>query len=263
MADLKDNWGDGNPYEYFMGRWSKLIAPHFLTWLDPKPSLKWLDIGCGTAALSEVIYNTTNPISLTGIDPSEGFIELAKRRIKQVDFQVGDALNLPFNNLTFDTIVSGLAINFFPDLHQSLIEMQRVSKKDACIAAYVWDYSGKMEFLRYFWDAASSLDKKANAFDEGLRFPICSKENLENAFSKAGLKEIVVDVIDIETLFTSFNDYWNPFLGGQGPAPAYLASINEVKRSALKNKLYDSLTFETDGSIKLIGRALAVKGKSK
>ena len=260
--EINDVWKAGDPYEYFMGRWSSLMAPKFLKWLDAGLGKNWLDVGCGTGALSESIEQHCKPMSLSCIDPSEGFIEQVKQRILITgQFRVGSVENLPFKNESFEVVVSGLALNFFQNLEKALSELKRVSRPNGVIAAYVWDYSDRMDFLRYFWDAAYQIDSKSKVFDEGLRFPICNSENLIKAFEKANLKNIESTKLDIETNFKNFDDYWNPFLGGQGPAPSYLASLNSELQKALKSNLKTSLKFESNGSIKLLGRAIAIKGK--
>jgi SAM-dependent methyltransferase len=263
MSEVKDKWTNGDPYEYFMGRWSTLMAPEFLKWLNVPSNKKWLDIGCGTGALSKAIEQNSRPKSICCIDPSENFIQKVKNRISiQGEFRVGSAENIPFENENFEIIVSGLALNFFPNLEKALLEMKRVSKPNGIIAAYVWDYSGRMDFLRYFWNAAYQIDPNSKNLDEGIRFPICNSNILINAFQEAGLVEIKSSVLDIDTVFKNFEDYWNPFLGGQGPAPSYLDSLSAELQQELKNKLRERLHCEQDDSIKLLGRAIAIKGKS-
>ena len=263
MNKSKDKWNDGDPYEYFMGRWSNLVAPEFLNWLNMPTLSSCLEIGCGTGALSEAIFKYSMPKQYCGIDPSDGFISKAKYRLQgKGEFKVGSASDLPFENDVYDFIVSGLALNFFPDLEKALAEMKRVSKSNGIIAAYVWDYSGRIDLLRYFWNAAISIDPQSHKLDEGVRFPICNLNNLKSAFQSAGLSEIEVGTLDINMPFENFKDYWNPFLGRQGPAPAYFDSLSIESQEELRSKIYDQLPIEADGSIRLLGRALAVKGKN-
>jgi SAM-dependent methyltransferase len=264
MIKINDEWNAGDPYEYFMGRWSSLMASKFLKWLNVPSNKKWLDVGCGTGALSEAIEQNCKPKNLTCVDPSESFIEKVKQRISITgDFRVSSVENLPFENKSFEIIVSGLALNFFPNLDSALSELKRVSKQHGVIAAYVWDYSDRMDFLRLFWDAAYHIDLKSRELDEGLRFPICDSENLINLFESANLMEVESAKLDIDTDFKNFDDYWNPFLGGQGPAPSYLASLNSELQKVLKNNIKERIRFEFDGSFKLLGRAIAIKGKCK
>jgi hypothetical protein len=128
-------------------------------------------------------------------------------------------------------VVSGLVLNFVPNPALGLAEMRRTAIAGGTIAAYVWDYAGKMELMRYFWDAAVDLNRKARELDEGVRFPLCQPDALENAFLHANLSAIRVTPIDIATRFRDFDDYWVPFLGGQGPAPSYAMSLDEASRN--------------------------------
>jgi hypothetical protein len=155
-----------------------------------------------------------------------------------------------------------LALNFFPDLEKAIEEMKRVSKPNGMISAYVWDYSGRIDMLRYFWDTAISIDPKSRILDEGVRFPICNSDNLKNAFVNLGLTDVDVTTLDVDTVFNDFEDYWNPFLGGQGPAPSYLSSLNANLQEELKNRIFNKLPKESNGSIKLLARAIAIRGKS-
>ena len=264
MAEMQDKWNAGDPYEYFMGRWSILMAPAFLKWLNIPPQMSWLDVGCGTGALSVAIEKHGAPLKLSCIDPSAEFINTVRKKISPFGTAlVGSVEELPFQTESFDSVVSGLALNFFPNTERALSEMKRVSKQNGVVAAYVWDYSDRMEFLRYFWDAACQIDPEAGAYDEGRRFPICRTENLARQFNKAGLTDIETSFIDIETVFTDFDDYWKPFWGGQGPAPGFLLSLSKQSQNALKEKILERIKFEPDGSIKLAARALVVRGFNK
>jgi ubiquinone/menaquinone biosynthesis C-methylase UbiE len=261
MINKKDTWNSGDPYEYFMGRWSKLIAPEFLNWLNLPYNLLWLDLGCGTGALSEAIYLQCKPASLLSIDPSSEFLEKAKKRLSdKINFAIGNASSIPQTDDKSDVIVSGLALNFFPDLNSAFSEIKRVLKTNGVMAAYVWDYAGRMDFLRLFWDTASEVSPNAKKYDEGIRFPICNIDNLKDTFLQAGLTNIEATYLDVYTIFRNFEDYWNPFLGGQGPAPTYLASLADDLQTEIKNILIKKLPMESDGSIKLLARAIAVRG---
>jgi hypothetical protein len=128
------------------------------------------------------------------------------------------------------------------------------------VAAYVWDYAGRMELMRHFWNAAVALDSTAEELDEGVRFPICHPDRLEAVWRDAGLSDVASRPIDVPTVFRDFDDYWSPFLGGQGPAPAYAMSLNAEDRRALRERLRARLPMADDGSIRLTARAWAVRG---
>lgn len=260
MKIIDDKWNSGDPYEYFMGRWSKLMAPRFLDWLNIPANVSWLDIGCGTGALSKAIYVNSKPSHLSCIDPSPELLVRAKERISGgADFSVGSVSNIPKDSSMYDIVVSALALNFFPDLTTAFSEMKRVLKPNGTIAAYVWDYAGKMEFLRLFWDAACEINPDARNFDEAIRFPICNAATLTETFKNVGLDEIKTAYLDVDTVFKNFEDYWKPFLGGQGPARGYLTSFNKDTREEIKTAVYKKLPVQTDGSIRLIARAIAVR----
>jgi hypothetical protein len=161
-----------------------------------------------------------------------------------------------------DIAVSGLALNFVPQPSLAVHEMTRTVRAGGTVAAYVWDYAGTMELMRYFWDAAGALDPAALALDEGRRFPLCRPDPLIELFTQAGLRDVQVRAIDVPTRFRDFDDYWSPFLGGQGPAPGYAMSLDEPRRDALRERLRASLPIAADGSIALIARAWAVRGNS-
>jgi SAM-dependent methyltransferase len=203
------------------------------------------------------------PAAVHGIEPSEGYLALAREQVRdsRVHFEMGDARQLPVATAAYDAVVSGLVLNFIPDLKAGMAEMVRVAKPGGTVAAYVWDYAGKMELMRYFWDAAVRLKPEARERDEGRRFPICQPEPLRNLFGEAGLHEIDVRAIDVPTHFRDFADYWSPFLGGQFPAPEYAMSLSEEDRAALREHIRATLPFSDDGTIRLIARAWAVRGK--
>lgn len=257
---MKDSWKSGDPYEYFMGRWSRLVGQSFIEWLSPSSGLSWLDIGCGTGALSEVVLNKQEPSELIALDQSREFVDSAQLRLgSRARCKVGNALDLPLKDNSVDFAISGLVLNFIPDPEKALQEMKRVTRPGGTVAVYIWDYPGKMEFLKYFWDAVVDLDSEASNLHEGTRFPDSNADGLENLFKNAGLIETTVEPIDADTNFENFDDFWKPFLGGQGPAPTYVLSLDTPKRNRLRDLLKDRLPIQSDGTIPLIARAWAAR----
>ncbi|HJS37112.1 MAG TPA: class I SAM-dependent methyltransferase [Burkholderiales bacterium] len=258
---VSDTWERGSPYERYVGRWSRQVAPKFLSWLNVPAGRKWLDVGCGTGALCAAILDHCAPASVAGVEPSEGFLKTAKDNLaNRASLHQGSATQIPLGDASVDVVVSGLVLNFVPDPRAALAEMARVTGKGGRIAGYVWDYAGKMELMRHFWDAAVALDPAAAKLDEGPRFPLCHPQALEKLFAEAGLKDVAVAPIDIPTPFASFDDYWQPFLGGQGPAPAYAMSLDETARARLRERIRERMPTSADGAISLIARAWAVRG---
>jgi SAM-dependent methyltransferase len=257
-----DVWAAGDAYEPYVGRWSRLVARQFVAWLGVPPGLRWLDVGCGTGALSQVVLEQCAPAKLVGIDASDGFVAHARRHTAdaRAEFRTGDARALPVEDADFDVAVSGLVLNFVPDHGQAVAEMARAVRPPGVVAAYVWDYAGEMQMMRRFWDAAAALDPAARDKDEGIRFPLCRPEPLRGLFVGAGLADVQVRPIDIPTVFRDFDDYWVPFLGGQAPAPGYCMSLTEERRRALRDRIESLLPVEADGRIRLMARAWAVRG---
>ncbi len=257
-----DVWAAGDLYEPYVGRWSRRVARDFLNWLAVPAGMHWLDVGCGTGALTRTILEQAAPSSVVSVDASPGYVEYAKAHTgdSRARFEVGDAQSLPFDSASADAVVSGLVLNFVPQPRQAVAEMARVARPGSIVAAYVWDYAGKMELMRYFWDAAVALNPAAADLDEGRRFPICQQRSFAELFEGAGLRDVEVRPIDVPTEFRNFDDYWSPFLGGQGPAPGYAVSLSETRRAELRERIRSALPVAKDGTIHLIARAWAGRG---
>ena len=256
-------FSDGDAYEHYVGRWSRPVAHLFLDWLDPSPGLRWADVGCGTGALSGIILEKSDPGGVVGVEPSEGFRGVAQKSVEdaRVEFRRGDALSLPLEDHVIDVVVSGLVLNFVPDKAQALKEMRRISKPGGTIAAYVWDYAGQMQLMRYFWNGVRELFPGGAYSDEEMQFASCKPEPLADLFRSSDLREVETCALDVPTVFADFEDYWSPFLRGQGSAGAYCASLSEEERERLRMHLEDALPINSDGSISLIARAWAVRGR--
>ncbi|MGP3963211.1 class I SAM-dependent methyltransferase [Nonomuraea sp. 3N208] len=259
---MHEVWARGDAYDSFMGRWSRRVAASFVSWLAVPAGRRWLDAGCGTGALSATVLAAAHPAELTGVDPSDGLIGYARAQITdpRTRFETGDAMALPFPDGRFDVVTSGLVLNFVPEPARAMAEFTRVATSGATVAAYVWDYAEGMAMLRHFWDAATALDPAAAALDEGRRFPQCRPEPLRELWAGAGLADVVVEAIEVPTVFRDFDDYWAPFLGGQAPAPGYVGSLPEDRKADLRDMLRRRLPARPDGSIALTARAWAVRG---
>jgi SAM-dependent methyltransferase len=257
-----DAWDSGEVYERYVGRWSRRVAETFVAWLQPPMRVAWADVGCGTGALTSAILGRCDPATVVGIDSSPDFVDQARRRVAdpRVRFETGDATRLPWADDVFDFAVSGLVLNFVPAPDAMVSEMSRVTKRDGVVALYVWDYAEGMQMMRAFWDAAAEVHPAAAEADEARRFPICQPERLAALFTNAGLAGVATTPIDIETLFTDFDDYWAPFLGKTGPAPAYLASLPEAVCGQIRDRLAVRLPTSAEGRIALSARAWAVRG---
>jgi SAM-dependent methyltransferase len=255
---VKDNWEHGDAYERFIGRWSSLVAVEFLHWLELPAGLRWVDVGCGTGALSEAILDREDPTSVVGVEPSAGFVKAARARLgDRAIVHEAPAETLPLPDGSADIIVSGLVLNFIPDLPAALAEMRRVAER-GMVAGYVWDYSGGMEMLSLFWDAADQVDPGGSP-DEARRFPLCRPDALADAFADAGFERPEVVPLDIPTSFADFEALWSPFTGGQGAGPSYLVSLPVEKQAAIKESMRRLVPNNDDGSISLTARAWAIR----
>jgi len=256
-----DNWSSADLYERFMGRWSRILATNVISALDPPSGLRWLDVGCGTGSVSEALLERTDPDSVIAIDPSEEYASATRSRLtdSRVSVEVAGADDLPVPDSSIDRIVCGLVLNFVPDASSAVREMGRVLVPGGTATAYVWDYSHGMQMLRHFWDAATVEDPAAAELDEGRRFPLCHPDALSACFAGA-LHDVTVTSTEVATRFSDFEDFWEPFLGGQGPAPSYCRSLSNEARDHLSSRLRATLPTQPDGTVRLTARAWVANG---
>jgi SAM-dependent methyltransferase len=257
-----DVWSSGDSYEAYVGRWSRPVAGRFLAWLDQPAGARWLDVGCGTGALTDEILGHAAPSAVLGVDPSPAFLGHAAEHVRdpRVRFAVGDARGLPVADRRFDAVVSGLMLNFVSERSRALAEMRRATRPGGVVAAYVWDYPGGMQLISRFWDAAADVDPGVRRDAEGVRFGFCRPRPLRAMFGAAGLAEVEVEPVVVPTVFRDFDDLWSPFLRGTGPAPAYATSLDDTRRAELRARLQAALPGDADGSIHLTARAWTVRG---
>ena len=253
----------GGAYERFMGRWSRRLAPLLVTVARVATGDSVLDAGCGTGALSFAIGDMVPSARVTGVDPSAAYVRDAQARAPadRMRFLVGDAQALEFPDASFDKTLSLVVMNFVPDPARALEEMTRVTRPAGVVAAAVWDYGQGMEMLRVFWDEAVALDGASASRDE-RNMPLCRQGELETLWRAGGLEHVEEQHIEIEMPFVSFDDYWLPFLGGQGPAGTHAAGLTDTARSALEARLRARLLGggQHDRAFTLRARAWAVRG---
>ena len=247
-------FSESDGYERFMGRWSRRLAPLFVTFAGVTEGDRVLDVGSGTGALSSAAA-AIESVRVTGIEPSAAYVRYAQ---KHADgrFEVGDALALPFSDDAFDRTLSMLVLNFVLDPAAALQQMIRVTRPGGVVAAAVWDYGDGMQMLRTFWDAAIALDPDAAPRDE-RRMPLSTRGSLAELWRTHGLQGVDEQPLTIEMVFASFDDYWQPFQCGQGPAGVYVSSLAESARHTLESRLRERLR---DGRLTLSARAWSVRG---
>jgi SAM-dependent methyltransferase len=259
----QDTWSDGAAYEQYVGRWSREVAPLFLDWARLPPSPRAIDVGCGTGALSSALL-AHGASSVLGVDRAPAFVAAARSSVTdpRAAFATGDATSLDVRDGSFDAAVSGLVLNFIPEPGHALNEMARAVRPGGVVAVYVWDYSGKMEMMRNFWDAAVEADPLgAGLIADGMRFAICNPQRLADLFRRSGLSKVATGHVDASTVFEDFEDYWRPFTLGQGPGPSYVATLDGHSRERLRAKLAARVAQGADGRIAMVARALTSRGE--
>lgn len=253
---------ESQAYERFMGRWSRRLAPEFLAFARLEAAGSVLDVGCGTGALASAVLARVEPGRVVGIDLSAAYVDEARSRTadERATFEVGDGQRLRFADASFDATVSLLVINFIPDPDSALDEMIRVTRPGGVVAAAVWDYDEGMGMLRAFWDEAVALDPSSEARDE-RHMPFAREGELTDLWRTHGLVDVEGAPLVVQTVFDSFDDFWSPFLDGQGPAGAYVAGLPDAARADLEGRLRERLRRPGSGPISLPARAWAVRGR--
>ena len=255
-------WSGSDAYEAYMGRWSRPMARSFVAWFGAPAALRWLDVGCGTGALASAALDQAQPREVVGIDPSADFIGSAAGAIAdpRAHFTVGDARSLPFTMGEFEAVVSGLVLNHIAEPEPATAEMARVTRAGGVVGSYVWDYSGEMQLIRFFWEAATTADADAAHYDPRGRYRICTPNPLAALFREAGLRDVAVEAIDLPLAFRDFEDYWRPHtMAGPAAPQRYVATLDDDRKASLRKQLRATLPIAADGTITLLGRAWAVR----
>jgi SAM-dependent methyltransferase len=250
-------------YERFMGRWSRQLAPAYITFAGVKNGDRVLDVGTGTGSLASTLEATFPDSEIVGIDPSEGFIGYAQKNAKtpRAQFETGDAQALKFSDASFDKTLSLLVMNFVPDHRKAVTEMRRVTRPEGIVSACVWDYDKGMQMLRFFWDDAVALDPAIEPKDE-RHMKLSHQGELGDLWRQVGLTNISEEPITIDQAYSSFNDYWEPFTKGAGPGGAYVVSLSQDRREQLEPRIRKRLLGDRDdGPFKLKATAWCVRGE--
>jgi SAM-dependent methyltransferase len=250
-------------YESFMGRWSRLLAPHFISFAGVKNGQSVLDVGTGTGSVASTVEASMPASEIVGIDPSAGFITYAQKNAKsaRARFEVGDAQALKFKDTSFDHTLALLVMNFIPDHNKAIAEMRRVTRAQGIVSACVWDYDAGMQMLRFFWDEAIALDPAIEPKDE-RHMKLSRQGQLGDLWRKAGLVNVQEKPLSIEQNYSSFDDYWGSFVTGAGPGGAYVVSLSEDRRKQLEARMRSRLLGDRkDGPFTLTARAWCVRGE--
>ena len=256
-------FSQGDAYEMYMGRWSRLLAPAYVLFAGIKDGERVLDMGTGTGSLAAAVEANTKAAEIVGIDPSAGSISYAKKgaRTARLRFEVGDGQALPYRDASFDHAMSQFVINFIPDHEKALREMRRVTRPGGFVSSCVWDYGVGMESLRIFWDEAVALEPAAAPKHE-RNMKLTREGELGALWQKIGLVGVSEAPLVIEQAFSTFDDYWGPFLKGTGPGGAYVVSLDDERRRQLEARMRARLLGgKADGAFTLKARAWCVRGE--
>lgn len=258
----QEMFSGGDAYERFMGRWSRDLAPLLVTFAGVRDRDAVLDVGSGTGALTTAVAAVAPSSHIIGIDPAASYVAFAKAHHSgdHIEFEVGDAQKLRFADGRFDRTLSLLVLNFIPDSGKALAEMVRVTRSGGTVSGAVWDYGEGMEMLRIFWDEAVALNPAADPHDE-RHMPLSRKGELGAVWRAHRLRNVAEEALTIRARFSSFDDYWLPFLDKQGPAGDYVARLTPNEREQLRLRLRTRLLGNgPDRPILLSLRAWAVRG---
>jgi SAM-dependent methyltransferase len=246
----------GDSYDRFMGRYSRELAPRLVDFAGIEHGMRALDVGCGSGALTAALAGGLGAANVAAADPSEPLLAACAERVPGADVRRAPAEELPWPDGSFDAVLSQLVLNFVSNADCAVVEMCRVAAPGATVASCTWDYAGGMRMLRTFWDAAAELDPRAP--DES-RMPYTSEDELEALWERSGLNGVVTEPLEVEVAYDGFDDYWEPFTLGVGPAGAYCASLDPEQREALRKGCFERLGSPA-GPFFLTARAFAVRG---
>jgi SAM-dependent methyltransferase len=259
MADNTIRFDDGAGYERYMGKWSQLAGDVFLDWLAPEPGQRWLDVGCGNGAFTEMLVERCAPVSVQGIDPSEGQLSFARTRpaTRMAQFRLGDAMALPFPDNTFDAAVMPLVIFFVPDPARGVAEMARVVCPGGSVTAYAWDMPGGG-----FPNEALQAEMRAM----GVAVPMPPSPDasridaMRDFWTGTGMVAVETREIKVQRTFADFDDYWATTLLAPSAGPT-LAAMAPEDIALLQARMRARLPADSAGHIKCSARANAVKGR--
>jgi SAM-dependent methyltransferase len=243
-------------YDRFMGRYSVPLAPLLADLADVAPGQRVLDVGCGTGALTSELVRRLGSAAVTAVDPSESFVAAVHERYPGVDVSRCSAERLPFGDRAFDAALAELVVHFMADPVAGLREMARVTRTDGVVAACVWDHAGGGGPLRLFWDAAGELDPEV--VDQS-RLAGTREGDLTRLFREAGLREVEESVLSVSVEHPSFEDWWDPFTLGVGPAGRYTVGLEPALQTELRERCREAVP---PAPFVVTARAWAARGRA-
>jgi ubiquinone/menaquinone biosynthesis C-methylase UbiE len=260
MAESTIYFTDGAAYDRLMAPWSRAAGKEFLDWLAAPPGLRWLDVGCGTGAFTDLVLEQSSPRDLSAVDPAEDQIAHARTKpaAKRVNFRLAEAQNLPFADDEFDVAAMALVITFVPDPAQAIAEMKRVVKPGGMIGTYVWDFLGKGNTQQPLREAVEARGIRVQPTPGHVHSRL---ESLREIFTGAGLEEVSVRPIEIDISYPNFDEYWTAQTGFANTVVQHMRKMPEAQIEDLKSHLREHLPRDKAGRIVYKAWANAAKGR--
>ena len=260
MSEQALSFDDSAAYERFMGRWSRAVGPAFLKWLASPPRARWLEVGCGTGIFTQIISEDCSPARLVAVDSAPAQIDHARRQSSaaRANFRIADAQALPFEDATFDVVVSALVINFVSDPGRALSEMRRVSRPGGLVAGYVWDFAAERSPS---WPMRAGMRKFGMTVPDVPGTRVSSLDALISLFEQAGFEEIVTRSIEVTNSCADFDSFWQAQTPSYSPATKMIAAMTGTNRQKLIETVRAGLPLTPDGKIQYSARANAIKAR--
>jgi SAM-dependent methyltransferase len=260
MPEVKITFDAADDYERFMGAWSRAIGEKFLAWLRAPSGARWLDVGCGTGAFSELILRHAAPASLTGIDPSPEQIGYARKHLTGPRFEVADSMALPFRGGEFDVVASALVLHFIPDRAKAFAEMHRVLGSGGFVGGYTWKRDASANHAPYALVMSGVKSIGAEMLTSPM-IPEGTQDGMRASLGAAGFTDIAVTEIEVTRTFRNFDEYWDIQCIPFSPPGRTIAKLSETQRATLRDVMRERMTAGPDGSITHASTAMAGKGR--
>lgn len=259
MPEIKLTFDAANDYDRFMGRWSRAIGERFLAWFGASRAKRWLDVGCGTGAFSELILRSAAPASLTGIDPSPQQIDFVRKRLPAHTFEVADSAAMPFGDGAFDVIASALVLHFIPDRHKAFAEMKRVLSSGGLVGGYTWRRTAETDMAAY-WPMMRGAEAVGGQALRSAVVPEGTQEGMRASLAAAGFTDIETTEIEVSQTYVSFDDYWEAQTRPSSPPGRTVAALDERQRTKMREQLRESMP-AADGTVTYSSVAVAGRGR--
>ena len=258
MPETQVVFDAADAYERYMGQWSRAVGEKFLAWLAPPKNARWLDLGCGTGAFTDLIAKHCAPASITGVDPAPAQVAYAKDRLPSAAFQVADAMALPFDAQAFDIVASALVLHFIPDRQKAFAEMRRVTRRAGIVAGFTWERSATSKGAPYvpMMKALQSIGVEPAT---SPTVPEANLDGLRAALERAGFHDIAVTTIEATQGYRDFDEYWSVQTMTFHPIGKTIAGLDETKRAELREAARALLPPDANGRIAYTVRAVAFK----